>query len=160
MTSRPAPRELALARTLDAPRALVFNVWTDPQHLAKWWGPHGFTNPECAVDLRPGGALRIRMIGHGFDNVMYGEFVEILEPERLVFRSFLSDVAGKPYLEILNTVTFGELAGKTALTLTAHVVKAGPEAEGPLEGMAEGWSQSLERLAEYVAGASGTRESS
>jgi uncharacterized protein YndB with AHSA1/START domain len=152
MISRSAqgPRELELTRVLDAPRALVFKVWTEPRHLAKWWGPHGFTAPECTIDLRPGGTLRIRMTGHGFDNVMDGEFVEIVEPERLVFKSFLRDETGAPYLETLTEVTFSEEAGKTNLRLLVRVVKAGPEAEGPLEGMTEGWNQSLERLAEYV----------
>jgi len=148
--STQAPRELDLTRVLDAPRALVFKVWTEPQHLAKWWGPHGFTAPECTLDLRPGGRLRIRMTGHGFDNVMDGEFVEIVEPERLVFKSFLRDGTGTPYLETLTTVTFSEDAGKTTLRLLVRVVEAGSQAEGPLEGMNEGWNQSLQRLAAYV----------
>jgi len=148
--STQTPRELDLTRVLDAPRALVFKVWTEPRHLAKWWGPHGFTTPECSLDLRPGGKLRIRMTGHGFDNVMDGEFVEIVEPERLVFKSFLRDETGAPYLEALTTVTFSEHAGKTTLRLIVRVVESGPQAEGPLEGMSEGWNQSLERLAAYV----------
>jgi uncharacterized protein YndB with AHSA1/START domain len=152
MISRSArgPRELELTRVLDAHHALVFKVWTEPRHLAKWWGPHGFTTPECTIDLRPGGTLRIRMTGHGFDNVMDGEFVEIVEPERLVFKSFLRDETGAPYLETLTEVTFNEDAGKTNLQLLVRVVKAGPKAEGPLEGMNEGWNQSLQRLAAYV----------
>ena len=152
MTSEnaPAPRELSLTRTLDAPRALVFKVWTEPRHLQQWWGPHGFAAPECSVDLRPGGALRIRMVGLGFDNVMDGEFVEIAEPERLVFKSFLRDDAGAPFLELLNVVTFAEAGEKTILTLNVRVVEAGPRAESPLEGMHEGWNQSLERLEAYL----------
>jgi len=152
MTSKStqAPRELDLTRVLDAPRALVFKVWTEPRHLAKWWGPHGFTTPECSLDLRPGGKLRIRMTGHGFDNVMDGEFVEIVEPERLIFKSFLRDATGAPYLETLTIVTFSEHAGQTTLRLIVRVLESGPEAEGPLEGMNEGWNQSLERLDAYV----------
>ncbi len=49
-------QELVLTRVFDAPRELVFKVWTDPKHVAQWWGPHGFTNPVCELDLRPGGA--------------------------------------------------------------------------------------------------------
>ena len=52
-------RELILTRVLDAPRELVFRMWTDPQHVAQWWGPMGFTNPVCEMDVRPGGELRI-----------------------------------------------------------------------------------------------------
>jgi uncharacterized protein YndB with AHSA1/START domain len=46
---------ITMVRIFDAPRELVFRAWTDPEHLAQWWGPHGFTNPVCEVDLRPGG---------------------------------------------------------------------------------------------------------
>ena len=56
-----AERELLLTRTLDAPRALVFRAWTEPEHLARWWGPQGFTTPSCTMDVRPGGAWRICM---------------------------------------------------------------------------------------------------
>jgi uncharacterized protein YndB with AHSA1/START domain len=56
-------QELVLTRVFDAPRELVFKVWTDPKHLARWWGPRGFTNPVCELDLRPGGAILIHMRG-------------------------------------------------------------------------------------------------
>src|SRR5450631_3357723 len=49
-------KELEIIRVYDASRELVFKVWTDPKHLAEWWGPHGFTNPVCEIDARPGGA--------------------------------------------------------------------------------------------------------
>jgi uncharacterized protein YndB with AHSA1/START domain len=58
-----AERELTITRVFDAPRALVFEVWTDPKHLAQWWGPQGFTNPVCEFDARVGGELRIHMRG-------------------------------------------------------------------------------------------------
>ena len=56
-------RELVITRIFDAPRELVFQAWTDPEHLKKWWGPHGFTNPVCDVDLRLGGRWSILMRG-------------------------------------------------------------------------------------------------
>ncbi len=59
----PAKRELNITRIFDAPRSLVFKMWTDPKHVAQWWGPKGFTNPVCERDVRPGGALRIVMRG-------------------------------------------------------------------------------------------------
>src|ERR1700677_1020784 len=79
-------RELTLIRTYDAPRALVFAALTDPSHLAQWWGPHGFTNPVCEIDPRPGGALHIDM--QAPDGHVYrtrGEVREIIPPKRLVF---------------------------------------------------------------------------
>ena len=143
------PRELTLTRIFNAPREIVFKAWTDPRLLAQWWGPHGFTNPVCEVDARPGGAIYINMRWpDGRDNFMKGTFHEVVPPERLVFTtSALEDDAGMPQLEVLNTVTFAEQGSQTKLTLHAVVVRAGPAAEGALSGMEEGWSQSLEKLA-------------
>jgi len=137
-------------RTLDAPRALVFKAWTDPKHLALWWGPDGFTNPVCEVDLRPRGELLIHMQGFGETYPMKGTFVEIVAPERLVFTAAALNEAGEAYLEVHNTVTFAEHEGKTTLTLTARVVMARPEAADSLSGMEIGWNQSLERLVAHV----------
>ena len=66
--SSPNFPELTITRVFDAPRDLVFEAWTDAKHLAKWWGPHHFTNPVCELDVRVGGAIRIDMraetVGH------------------------------------------------------------------------------------------------
>ena len=146
-------RELVTTRIFDAPRDLVFKAWTDPKQAAQWWGPRGFTSPVCGMDPRPGGAILIHM--RGPDGVVYpmkGEFREIVEPERLVFTSStLEDEEGNPQLEALNTVTFTEHEGKTTLTLHVVVVKAAPAAQGALAGMDTGWSQTLDKLAEYLA---------
>jgi predicted 3-demethylubiquinone-9 3-methyltransferase (glyoxalase superfamily)/uncharacterized protein YndB with AHSA1/START domain len=153
MTPDVSTHDLTLTRILDAPRSLVYAVWTDPQHLARWWGPHGFTNPECRADARPGGEIFIRMVGHGFDHGMKGRFDELVPPERIVVTSLLEDERGKKFLEIRNTITLVEHgAGKTALTMHAHVLYAGAGSEGPLSGMEEGWTQSLERLGTYTSG--------
>jgi uncharacterized protein YndB with AHSA1/START domain len=153
MTTDPsATHDLVLTRVLDAPRSLVYKAWTDPKHLARWWGPHGFTNPVCEVDLRPGGVLLIHMEGFGMTHEMHGTYVEVVEPERIAFTSNVADESSGSYLEILNTVTFAEHGGKTTLTLTAHVVTSrGPSAVDWLGGMEEGWSQSLDRLTDLVA---------
>jgi uncharacterized protein YndB with AHSA1/START domain len=152
MNSPSSPRELVINRTFDAPRALVFKVWTDPQHLAQWWGPSGYTNPVCEVDLRPGGAIYIEMTGP--DGVMIpnkGIFREVTPPERLVFTTFaFEDEQGNPQLEVLNTVTFTENNGKTHLTLRAVVMQATMEVAVPLSGMEQGWNESLDRLAEEL----------
>ena len=155
-TMSAAPREVTLTRTFDAPRELVFRMWTDPVHIAKWWGPHGFTNPVCELDVRPGGALLIHM--QGPDGVVYpmkGVFQEVVVPERLVFTdSALEDDAGCAGLEGITTVTFTEHDGKTTITVEAVIFNATPAAAAALAGMEEGWSQSLERLAALVAMAS------
>jgi len=151
--TEPAERELVITRIFDAPREVVFKAWTDPKRLAQWWGPKEFTNPVCELDVRPGGAIRIDMTGP--DGVLYpirGVFHEIVEPERLVFTTgSFEDEDGNPQLEGLNIVTFAEHNGKTKLTLQARIVKSTPEVAVPLAGMEDGWSQSLDRLAEELA---------
>ena len=147
-------RKVVLTRTFDAPRGLVFKAWTDPEHLARWWGPHHFTNPACEVDARPGGALRIDMAGpDGTVYPMKGTFREVVEPERLVFTSSAhEDEAGHPAFELLTTATFAERDGKTTLTVEAVVVRATPRAAGAIGGMDAGWAQSLERLGAVLEG--------
>ena len=146
-------RELTLTRIYDAPRALVFAAWTDPKHMAAWWGPKGFTNRVVELDARPGGAIRLDMIGpDGAVYPMGGVFQEVVPPARLVLTTTaVHDEAGNPRLETLNTVTFAEENGKTRLTVRAVVVKSAPEVLGALAGMEQGWSESLGRLAELLA---------
>jgi uncharacterized protein YndB with AHSA1/START domain len=145
-------QELVLTRVFDAPRELVFKVWTDPKHVARWWGPHGFTNPVCELDLRPGGAIRIHMRApDGTVYPMTGVFQEIVEPERIVFISAALDAAGNPMFEVLTTVTFAEQGKKTKQTMRARVIKTTPQAAPYIAGMEQGWTQSLERLTAYLA---------
>lgn len=156
-TTSTADREIVLTRSFDAPRSLVWKAWTDPKQIAQWWGPHGFTNPLCEWDARPGGSILVHMRGpkgSPFDMVlpMKGIFHEVIAPERLVFTSSaLEDEAGHAQLEVRNTVTFAEHNGKTTLTLHAQVIKAAPAAAGAIAGMEQGWTQSLERLAAILA---------
>ena len=145
-------QELVLTRVFDAPRELVFKVWTDPKHVAQWWGPKGFTNPFCELDLRPGGAILIHMRGpDGTVYPMTGIYQEVVRPERLVFTSGALDADGNPLFEVLTTVTFTEESGKTKQILKARVIKRTAQAAPYLAGMEAGWTQSLERLAAYVA---------
>jgi uncharacterized protein YndB with AHSA1/START domain len=142
-----AERELLLTRTLDAPRALVFRAWTDPEHLARWWGPRGFTTPSCTMDVRPGGAWRICMRApDGVDHWVQGVYREVVEPERLVTSWAWEEADGSPGRETLLTVTLEERDGRTVLTL--HQALFGDAAER--ENHQDGWSQALDRLAADV----------
>jgi uncharacterized protein YndB with AHSA1/START domain len=144
-------RELVLTRMFDAPRELVFTAWTDPQHVARWWGPRGFDSVVTEWDARPGGAIHLDMRGHGASHPMRGRFVEIQAPTRLVFTALAFEEANGEYgLENLNTVTFEEVGRRTRVTLHVVVQKASPAATEPLAGMEEGWSQSLDRLDDQV----------
>jgi uncharacterized protein YndB with AHSA1/START domain len=146
------PTQVVFERTLSAPRTLVFQTWTDPVHLARWWGPSGFTAPLCEVDARPGGAIRIHL--QAPDGTLIptdGVFQEVLEPERLVFTSSaFRDASGEAQLETLYTVTFTERSGKTDLRVHALVTKAGPGVAVSLSSMESGWNESLDRLERVV----------
>jgi uncharacterized protein YndB with AHSA1/START domain len=146
-----AERELVLTRLIDAPRELVFRMWTDPVHLAKWWGPKDFTNPVCEIDLRPGGALRIVMRApDGTDYPMAGNFREIVAPERLVFSNCALDRDGNVLLDGLTTVIFAEQGGKTKLTVQTRATALVRDAVRYLGGMEAGWEQTLDGLEQHV----------
>jgi len=150
-TTTAADRELTLTRIIDAPRELVFRMWTDPAHLAKWWGPQGFTNPVCEIDARPGGALRIVMRApDGTDYPMAGVFREIVAPERLVYTYCALDRDGNVLLDGVTVVSFAEQGGKTKLTVQTHAVAVVPVAFRYLEGMQAGWEQTLDGLEQYA----------
>ena len=143
----PPAHELTMTRIFDAPRETVFAAWTDAERLKRWWGPKGFTNPVCEFDARPGGAIRIHMRApNGVIYPMTGVVLEIAPPERLVFVSAALDEKGDALFEILNTVTFAALGGKTQVTLHATVTMETAEAPRYLAGMEMGWSLSLDRL--------------
>ncbi len=151
-----APRDLVMMRVFEAPRKLLWTAWTEREHLAKWWGPNGFTNPVCEVDVRVNGAIRIDMRGpDGTVYPMTGVFREVVEPARLVFSCTPVDEQGRPIFEVVNTVTFAERGGKTTVTVHAHVVTETPAAAPYLEGMEAGWSQSLDRLGKELASIQG-----
>lgn len=151
LIDNPVKHQVLITRIFDAPRELVFSMWTNPQYLAKWWGPKDFTNPVCEMDVHKGGAIKIVMQAPDGSKIpVTGVFQEILESERIVFTTMKIDESGNAELEVLNTVTFSEENGKTKLVMKAVVVKSTPEAVASLQGMETGWNQSLDRLAETL----------
>ncbi len=144
---------VTLTRVLDAPRELVWRAWTDPKHLAQWFGPRGFTSSVPELDVRVGGSLRIVMHGcDGNDYPMKGVFREVVPPSRLVFSNIAIDKDGNHLLEGETTVTLEDEGGKTKLTLHTYAKGLVPMAPQMLAGMEMGWSQSLEKMAELLAG--------
>ena len=139
------------AREIDAPQALVFEMWINPRHLSQWLKPEGFSISRCDLDARPGGAIHIDMLApDSTPYQMIGFFQEIVEPEKLVFSSSPIDGLGHSLLDVLNTVTFTGRLDKTRVTVEAEVLKSTEESVPFLEGMEERWRQSLERLNSYV----------
>jgi uncharacterized protein YndB with AHSA1/START domain len=135
----------------DAPRELVFEVWTDPKHLSQWWGPDGFSTTTSAFDMRIGGVWRFVM--HGPDGRDYQNRItydEIVKPERIVYHHGGGDDV-EP-VRFRTTVTFEELDGKTRLTLHA-VFPSAAERDRVIKeyGADKGAMQTLSRLADYLA---------
>ncbi len=140
--------DLVITRIFDAPREVVWKAWTDPKQFAKWWGPHGFTNPVCELDVRPGGDILIHM-KNPHDKSEYpltGTFVEVVKPSKLVFihRAWGS--------EMLNTLTLKEQNGKTTLKLEVALTKTNVDVTQAVAGAKAGFGQSFERLAALLAG--------
>ena len=145
------PRSIIGTRVLDAPRALVFSVWTNPKHLAQWWGPNGFTTTTQAFEFRPGGIWRFVM--HGPDGRDYQNriiFDEIAPPERIVYRHDGGDDV-EP-VQFTQTVTFEDIGrGQTRLTWHGTFPSAEERARVIREyGADKGLVQTMARLADYV----------
>jgi len=152
-------RSIVGTRVLDAPRALVFSVWTDPKHLAQWWGPNGFTTTTQAFDFRQGGVWRFVM--HGPDGRDYQNritFDEIVAPERIVYRHDGGDDV-EP-VQFTQTVTFQDLGnGQTLLTWHGTFASAEERARVISEyGADKGLVQTMARLDDYVVTLSSTRD--
>lgn len=140
--------ELVIEREFEAPRELVFRMWTDPAHFRHWFGPPGTTMDFCELDPRPGGGLNFRYrLACGTEYRIKGVFREVDEPRRIVFTESFTDAAGnlieRPGFPLVAriTVTFDEDRGKT-LVVVRH--------SGAAHSTRRGWNQSLERLQVYV----------
>ena len=142
-----ADQQLVIARVFDAPRELVFRAWTDPDQVAKWFGPQGFDIPResVVIDARVGGRFELRMVRSEmeFEARLGYEIVELVEPELLVLHH-----EAMPELSIptptVTRVEFHDENGKTRMVLTD-----GPYVEsGPAEA---GWSQAFDKLAALVS---------
>jgi uncharacterized protein YndB with AHSA1/START domain len=140
-------REIYMSRFYEVSRQQVYRAWTEPKHVARWWGPKDFTNPVCEIDARTGGKLRIVMRGpDGTEYPMQGVVTEARAAERFTFDYEALDAAGKPVLSGRLTVTFADEDGKTRMSLSTYAEGLGMGAVDKLEGMETGWNQSLDRL--------------
>ena len=146
-------REIVISRVFDAPRELVWDAWTDPAKVVRWWGPKGFTTTIHQMDLRPGGIWSHTM--HGPDGTDYPNrsvFVEIVKLERIVF-THGGGREGGPGVHFQATWTF-EKEGKDQTRLTMRLVFDSPEARETVVreyGAIEGGKQTLERLGEFLS---------
>ncbi|HMG02444.1 MAG TPA: SRPBCC family protein [Edaphobacter sp.] len=139
-------REITDTRVVNAPRELIWKVWTEPVHVTQWWGPKGFTNTTHSMDVKVGGEWVHTM--HGPDGRDYPNrivYKELVEPERIVYEHISS-----PWHR--TTVTFEDLGGKTKLTFQMLFETAEHKRKIVEEYKAvEGLSQTLGRLEDYLA---------
>jgi uncharacterized protein YndB with AHSA1/START domain len=152
MNSDTADREMVITRTVNAPRELVFDAFTDPSNIGQWWGPNGFTTTVYEMDVRPGGVWRYMM--HGPDGTDYPNkvvYIDVVRPERLVYHHGSDgDVANDPH-SFHVTITFVVVGGKTAVTMRAVFATAEQFAEVKKFGAVEGGEQNLARLEAYLS---------
>lgn len=153
---------IVLMREFNAPRSLVWKAWTDPVHMAQWWGPEGFTNPVCKMDVRPGGLWHatMRSPDGSFDCPNTFMFDEVVEPERIVFRDVTDYSKGwEQHTDIprkaVHTVTFEEHDGKTMMRIVTRLATMEDRDEMVKMGFIEGTSQSFDRLIAVVRRLSG-----
>lgn len=149
--SSDSDKEIVITRLLNAPRELVFKVWTSPEHVDKWWGPDGFTNKTSKMDVRPGGEWIFVMQGpdgRNFDNRI--RFLEIVHPERLVYLQD-SGIDNDPS-EFKTVVTFEAVGKQTRVTLSS-VFKTREARDFVVRefGAIEGGKQHLNNLERYLA---------
>jgi uncharacterized protein YndB with AHSA1/START domain len=153
----PTDREIVLTRVFDAPRHLVFEAFSKPELLKRWFGPRGWSLVVCEVDLKVGGGFRFVLRGpDGKEMGMRGVYREIAPPERSVHMESFDDYPGESQV----TAVFVEQGGKT--TLTATVLYRSQEVRDAVikSGMEHGAAESYDRLAELLAPAeAGSMES-
>lgn len=150
---------------LNAPRELVFQVWTQAEHIAGWFGPKGMTLRVISLDLRPGGMFHYEIKLPSGEH-MYGRFIygAINPPERLEYITSFADAEGKPIhhplspewpLEIFSVVTFEEMDGKTKMTLHAKAHNASDAEVQAFEvgagSLKQGWAGTIEQLHSYLS---------
>lgn len=148
--------EIVITRIFDAPRELVWKAWTEPEHCKKWWGPHQFTSPFCEIDLRVGGKyLNCMRSADGNNYWSTGVYREIVPFEKIVCTDSFSDENGNVVpasfygmpgnewpLELLVTITFQDVNGKTKMTLRHEGIPAGNISEQT----DASWNESFDKL--------------
>lgn len=144
-------RTIHVSREFDAPRELVFEAFSQPEHIGKWWGPNGFSTTTKSMNFEVGGEWIFTM--HGPDGTDYPNrvvYTEIKKPELLKYDHFAdnADEGNEPHFK--QTITFKENGGKTTVELNMLFPSADQKKEASKFGAVEGGHQTLARLAEFL----------
>ncbi len=145
----PSAVEVAMTRTFDAPRELVFDAFTKPEHVVHWMlGPEGWTMPVCEIDLRPDGAWHmVWRREDGSEMSMTGRYLEVTPPSRTV----QTESWGPGWPETVNTTEFIAEGGRTTVVQTMRFPSPEARERATATGMEDGATTSYERLAEYLS---------
>jgi uncharacterized protein YndB with AHSA1/START domain len=143
-----ADDELRITREFDAPAAMMFALWSQPEHLKRWMGPATFTCPVAEIDFRVGGAYRMLIMSpaHG-ENWFGGIYREIVPNKRIVFTFAWDNDGPSAGLEMVVTITFQEKGGKTVQTFHQRPFRD----VGARDRHVGGWTSGFDKLADYVA---------
>jgi uncharacterized protein YndB with AHSA1/START domain len=144
----PSEREIVLTRVFDAPRHMIYDAWTKPELLKRWFGPRGWSLEVCDIDLKVGGKWRFVLRGpDGKEMGMRGVYRELVPPERDVHTESFDDFPG----ESLVTGVLLEVGGKT--TMTATILYPSQEVRDAVlkSGIEHGAAETYDRLAEMLA---------
>lgn len=155
MMSPSSSLDLTIVRTFDAPAALVFSMWSDPEHFAAWIGPEGFACPVVEIDFRVGGAYRALIVSDDAgDNWFGGTYREIVPHTRLVFSFTWDNTGPSDGVETLITLTFEERDGRTTQTFhQAPFLNADRR-----DSHSQGWSSTFEKLSTHIAAQAARKE--
>jgi uncharacterized protein YndB with AHSA1/START domain len=144
----PSDTEIVMTRVFDAPRARVFAAHASCEHVRAWWGPHGHTMPECHMDFREGGTWRfVNRDAQGNTFTFFGEYREIVEPERIAWTFGFEGMPGEPGLE---TLTLTEQDGRTILTTRSFFPSIEARDATIATGMERGAAETWDRLEEHL----------
>lgn len=146
--AEPARPTIVMTRLFDAPRGLVFEAITRPEHLVRWWGPRRTQLVTCEVDLRPGGAYRyVLRMPDGREAPFSGTYREIVPPSRLVFTERFEPVDAPPSVVTIELV---EVGVQTRLELSSELASVALRDAVVATGMRAGAEESHDRLGELL----------
>jgi uncharacterized protein YndB with AHSA1/START domain len=147
-------KEFVVERQFAAPRTLMFQMFTQPEHLKRWWAPQPYTVPACTIDLRPGGIWHYSMRSpEGQEHWARSVYREVMPPEKLVYTSTFADEFANPIEGIpehLATILFTEEAGKTLVSARVQFVSEAELAVAAEMGMVQGMNMTWDALITYV----------
>lgn len=151
-------KEIVIEHTFDAPRELVWEAWTTPEHVAQWWGPKGFSTRVEKLELKEGGKTRYVMVGpDGNEYPAEGTFTEIDAPKKFVTtdefpEDFDDSKTDLPQGKTLLTALFEDLGEQTKLTLRILHETVQDREKHEKMGVVQGWNSSLQCLEEHLEG--------